>query len=197
MGDSQGDPKQYLEYLDKEMTIMGILSTFCVAAASLVVDRVGSAEKDSFFKNLSAHHAPAVFIGSGLLVAAGLCFYLQRSRLAHFYGGIAMSIAGPGNHKWEIRSWLKEVYSWNTWLRYRTGFTFLMLAAVVYTHAIYRTVNPTGPPLHWLVWILGALIILNSACRAVVLTTHRYQNEPYKAFRFRRFLHDWRAREQL
>jgi hypothetical protein len=197
MGDSPGDLKQYLEYLDKEMTILGILSTFCVAAASLVVDRVGSAEKDSFFKNLSLRHAPSVFIGSGLLVGAGLCFYLQRSRLAHFYGGIAMSIACPGNHKWETNSWLKEVYSWNTWLRYRTGFTLLMLAAVVYAHAIYRTINPYGPAIHWLVWILLAVITLDAVRRAIVLTTHRYKNDPYKAFSFRRFLHDWRVREQL
>lgn len=34
----------YLEYLDKEMTIMGILSTFCVAVVALVLDRVGSAD---------------------------------------------------------------------------------------------------------------------------------------------------------
>src|SRR5262245_45379342 len=34
----------YLAYLDKEMTIMGILSTFCVAVIALMVDRVGSAE---------------------------------------------------------------------------------------------------------------------------------------------------------
>jgi hypothetical protein len=196
MGDSQGDPKQYLEYLDKEMTIMGILSTFCVAAASLVVDRVCSADKESFFRNLSVHQTTSIFLGSGLLVAAGLCFYLQRSRLAHFYGGIAMSLAHPGNHKWETNSWLKEAYSWNSWLRYRTGFTFLMLATVVYTNAIYRTVNPSGPAIDWLVWILVAAIVFGAICRAVILSTHRYKNEPYKAFTFRRFLRDWRIRGQ-
>src|SRR5579872_5574409 len=132
MTESKGDPKPYLEYLDKEMTIMGILSTFCVAAASLVVDRVASAEKESLFKSLSEHHSLSVFVGSGFLVAAGLCFYLQRSILAHLYGGICMSIAHRDFHKRDTRTWLREAYSWRTWLRYRTGFTFLMLATVVY-----------------------------------------------------------------
>jgi hypothetical protein len=52
MPDSSGqDVKSYLEYLDKEMTIMGILSTFCVAAAFLVIDRVCGADKSSTFSN--------------------------------------------------------------------------------------------------------------------------------------------------
>jgi hypothetical protein len=34
------DVKPYLDYLDKEMTIMGILSAFCVGAAALVAREV-------------------------------------------------------------------------------------------------------------------------------------------------------------
>ncbi len=173
---------------------MGILSTFCVAAASLVVDRVGSAEKDTFFRRLYEADGVAVFVGSGSLVAAGLCFYLQRSRLAHFYGGISMNLAETGNHKWTIDEWLKEAYSWHTWLRYRTGFTFLMFASVVYSHAIYRTVLPDSATLNWLMATVLGLIAVDASCRAVVLSTHRYKNEPYKAFRFRGFLTDWRSR---
>jgi hypothetical protein len=48
--------KACLEYLDKEMTIMGILSTFCFAAAALVIDRAASADKTSFFKDVLTHH---------------------------------------------------------------------------------------------------------------------------------------------
>jgi hypothetical protein len=93
MTESVEGTKAYLEYLDKEMTIMGILSTFCVAAAALVIDRVGSAEHDSFFGGLAKSHIVQVLIGSGLLILAGLYFYLQRSTLAFFYGSICMSIA--------------------------------------------------------------------------------------------------------
>jgi hypothetical protein len=35
MSEPDGCAKAYLEYRDKEMTIMGILSTFCAAAAVL------------------------------------------------------------------------------------------------------------------------------------------------------------------
>src|ERR1043166_6880232 len=34
------DPKPYLDYLDKEMTIMGILSTFCLGIPVVLVERV-------------------------------------------------------------------------------------------------------------------------------------------------------------
>jgi hypothetical protein len=91
--------KAYLEYLDKEMTIMGILSTFCVAAAALLIDRVGSAGHDSFFEGLAKSHIVQVLIGSGLLMLAGLYFYLQRSILAFFYGSICMSIAKRDSQK--------------------------------------------------------------------------------------------------
>jgi len=64
--------KAYLEYLDKEMTIMGILSTFCVAAAALLIDPVGSAEHNTFFGGLAQSHIVQVLIGSGLLMLAGL-----------------------------------------------------------------------------------------------------------------------------
>lgn len=177
-----GEPKEYLEYLDKEMTIMGILSTFCVAAAALVVDRVGTAEHDSFFRTLSRDHAVSVFVGSGFLFVAGLCFYLQRSKLAHFYGSICISTIHPGYHPWDTSRWLKEAYSWRTWLRYRAGFSFLMATSVLFLHAIYRTVDPNGRPLYCLVWTCLALILADAVGRAYILIEFRYQADPYKAF---------------
>jgi hypothetical protein len=83
MSEPDGGVKAYLEYLDKEMTIMGILSTFCVVAASLVIDRTAGAEKTSYLATMIwAHQMGYVLFGSSLLLAAGLFFYLQRSRLA-------------------------------------------------------------------------------------------------------------------
>ena len=39
------DPKAYLDYLDKEMAIMGILSTFCVLTIGLTLNAALGAEK--------------------------------------------------------------------------------------------------------------------------------------------------------
>jgi len=177
-----GEPKEYLEYLDKEMTIMGILSTFCVAAAALVIERVGTAEHESLFRTLLQDHPLSVFVGSGFLMAAGLCFYLQRSRLAHFYGSICMSMTQPGYHDWDTSRWLLEAYSWRTWLRYRAGFSFLMATSVLYVHAIYRTMYPHMWPLHWLVWLALLLIFLDALVRAYILLSFRSQPNPYRAF---------------
>jgi hypothetical protein len=134
--------KAYLEYLDKEMTIMGILSRCCVAAAALVVDRVGSAEHESFFGGLAKSHIVQVLIGSCLLMLAGLYFYLQRSTLAFFYGSICMSIAKRAGNKSDSERWLIEVDSWATWLRYRLGFMFLTLAAVFFMFLAFQTICP-------------------------------------------------------
>ncbi len=171
--------KQYLEYLDKEMTIMGILSTFCVAAAALVVDKVGSADKDSIFRTVGQEHALSVFTASASLILSGLFFYLQRSRLAHFYGSICMSIAEPHYHSWGTHQWLKDAYSWHAWLRYRIAFSFLEASAVLYGHVLYRTILPSKPPFYWVVWALLALIAITAAAQFHVMTKYRNENEPW------------------
>ena len=189
--------KTYLEYLDKEMTIMGILSTFSIAAAGLVIDRVGSAQHDSFFGGLAGDHIVQVLIGSGLLMLAGLYFYLQRSTLAFFYGSICMSIAKRAGHNGDTERWLIEVDSWATWLRYRLGFLFLTLAAVFFMFLTFQTIRPARP-LGW-VWLEGLLlatIALSFSSYNVILSAYRYEDSPTDAFSFHSFLTDWRNRGQ-
>jgi hypothetical protein len=196
MSEQADATKVFLDYLDKEMTIMGILSTFCIAAAALVVDRAASADKASFFKDLMTDHPVQVFIGSALLIAAGLCFYLQRSRLAHFYGSTCISLAAPSATEWSTKRWLVESYTWAAWIRYRVGFLFLVLTSLVYSYIIYQEIYPKLP-YHWIIEIVVLGII--SACillQIVVLLTHRYSNHPYRDFSFRRFRSDWRNREE-
>jgi hypothetical protein len=88
------DANNYLQYLDKEMTIMGILSTFCVAVVALVLDRVGSAEpsKQTFFYFLWKNQSFYIVLGSSCIALAAALFYQQRSALAWFYGQISLSI---------------------------------------------------------------------------------------------------------
>jgi hypothetical protein len=187
--------KAYLEYLDKEMTIMGILSTFCVAAAALVIDRVGSAEHDSFFGGLAKSHIVQVLIGSGLLMFAGLYFYLQRSALAFFYGSICMSIANRAGNKSDTERWLIEVDSWATWLRYRLGFMFLTLAAVFFMFLTFQTIRPARPlGWAWFEGLLLATIALGFFLHNVILSAYRYEDNPTNAFSFNNFLTDWRKR---
>lgn len=193
------DPiKVYLDYLDKEMTIMGILSTFCVAAAALVIDRVSSAEHTYFFGRLATDHPVQVYIGSGFLLAAGLCFYLQRSRLAHFYGSICMSRVMPSVTEWKsTERWLVEAYSWAPWLRYRIAFLFLILTSVVYIHVIYQEIYPVKWSLWWLEWTLLGLSVIGISLHTLVKVTYRYENHPWHHFSFKTFRADWRKREHF
>jgi hypothetical protein len=194
MADLDGGVKAYIEYLDKEMTIMGILSTFCVAAAALVVERIAGAEKTSYLATtIWAKHMGLVSASSGLLLAAGLFFYLQRSHLAYLYGSICISLARPASSAWDTMRWLQEADSWATWLRYRVGFMFLTLTALVIGAIAYRNFYLDLPKFFWLVLIAVALAFLG---HNLVLSTYRYKAAPYSVFSSRGFIKDWRNRQK-
>jgi hypothetical protein len=191
------DGKQlYLEYLDKEMTIMGILSTFCVAVAALVIDRVGNALPNTLFARLLTADLIEVLTGAGLIMVAALYFYLQRSLLAYFYGSICFSLISGQKSEWNSHQWLDEASSWAAWLRYRLGCMFLAIAFFVFMHVIYVTLNPFSPPLFWLEWTVIIVTITCVLAHHVVLSTYRYKENPYEGFSFRAFLKDWPNRGQ-
>jgi hypothetical protein len=117
MSETVGDCKPYLDYLDKEMTSLGVLSTFSVGFASLVLDRiVGNADKITFFGTLWKQHIGGVLGASLILITAAWMFFKQRSDLGYFYGGIAMSVAKTLPGEWGLQNWLIEADSWNTWI---------------------------------------------------------------------------------
>jgi hypothetical protein len=198
------DPtKAYIDYFDKEMTIMGILSTFCVAAASLVIDRLSGATGGAFFARLATLHPVQIYLGASLLLIAGLCFYLQRSKLGHFYGSICMSVAMPTLHPWNTQRWLTEAYSWGTWLRYRIAFIVLAIAFIVFVFAIGETMYPTrlylwGYGLWCYELLLVGLIVLSFGGHTMVYMTYRYSNNPYRHFKrlsLRTFPTAWKERK--
>jgi hypothetical protein len=78
------EPKPYLEYLDKEMTIMGILSGFCVAVLALVVDKIAGAKDQTPLASLWTDQSETWLIGAGALLVSALFFYRQRSHLAWY-----------------------------------------------------------------------------------------------------------------
>jgi hypothetical protein len=79
----------YLDYQDKEMTIMGILSAFCVGTAGLVAKE---ALKVSDKGQLVVYQEDFNYIvtGSGLMIVAAAAFYWQRSLLAWHYGQVSL-----------------------------------------------------------------------------------------------------------
>jgi hypothetical protein len=199
MPEIDGATKAYIDYFDKEMTIMGILSTFCVAAAALVIDRLSSASPDthSLFARLASEHPIQIYIGSGILMLSGLYFYLQRSKLAHFYGSICMSIIMPQLHQWTTERWLIEAYSWGTWLRYRVAFILLGIAAIVFGFALVQTIYPCQAALWSYELPLLVVMVVGMIFHTMVYMTYRYSNSPYSCFSARTFRDDWGRRKEL
>jgi hypothetical protein len=132
--------KTYLDYLDKEMTIQGILSAFCVGFAAAAFDRVllGKAPpgpSSTLITNLRTNPGPFVLAAIIAIMVAALFFYLQRSELAWLHGQISLAVtrkmenisAPPDGYTFE--EGLKIGNSWSLWNRYIFGLSFLCVAA--------------------------------------------------------------------
>jgi hypothetical protein len=140
------DPKSYLDYLDKEMTIMGILSAFSVAApAGVLVTVMG---KDGQVAALWNSASLFVIAGSVFCVLAASLFYKERSNLAWFYGQISLVQARGGDETklaTQLADWFRDADAWSTWLPYFCGFILLLTGFTEYLLAI---IFFAAPP-HW------------------------------------------------
>jgi len=115
----------YLEYLDKEMTIMGILSTFCIVSLGLGADKIILSDKEQLRIYWDGTAYLCTFGLAGLLMA-GLFFYRQRALLAWYYGQLTLFSAKDDNKK--VNELLDQSDGWNTWIYYQIGFGFLFMA---------------------------------------------------------------------
>ena len=152
--------KPYLDYLDKEMTIEGILSAFCVAVGGVAFDRVLGGKADgasSFVGQLQEFSYPFVLAAIAGLVTAALFFYLQRSTLAWYYGEISFAVAtalagraGEADAASVLES-LEDAHSWSAWNRYKFGWSFLAVTAVEILLALFCAVNRVNLRGHWVI----------------------------------------------
>jgi len=187
------DLKIYLEYLEKEMTIMGILSTFCVGAVALVVNKVNGADGSSLYSQL-ARHPVQIYLGCALLLIAGLFFYLQRSKLAHFYGSICISIVNPDASEWDTKRWLTEAYTYYAWMRYRVAFQILVIVPVVFGHAVCQVIYGDSHRF-WKTEIAIILVIeLVMSLHNFIYSVYRYDARPWENFPFKDFPDAFRNR---
>jgi len=163
----------YLDYLDKEMNIMGVLSAFCLAVPSLFVERIVSADEKSI-----AHDFLVKLWGNGwlfLVVTIGMSFfgaayfYKQRSRLAWYYGQIALKTALTNYTSHDLDTWLKKADNWETWIPYHWAKTAMYFATASFILAILSVyieqIHSLGKQ------IIGALLIL-----FIFILFHIYRN---------------------
>jgi hypothetical protein len=127
----QADP--YREYLDKEMTIMGILSAFAVACPAAVLNAVGGTPSP-WAEAIGNEGRRLALVGSGLMLLAALLFYKQRSRLAYYYGQVALEQARSNDDL--VRNHMIEADSWKTWVPYHGAFAWLIAGGIEYAWAL-------------------------------------------------------------
>lgn len=135
-----------LDYLDKEMTIQGVLSGFSMAAAAAVFAAVMAAKDASaFVLSLQSKGAPYLEAGCAALVVAGALFYKERSDLAWLYSGFGLANADDSlcaerpKDSWTVLECLDMFDSWHLWLWYRMGTACLGAAAVEFVLALVST----------------------------------------------------------
>lgn len=177
------EPKPYLEYLDKEMTIMGLLSAFSVALASFATEKIISAEK-GFLLKLWTHGQDHIITGAALAVLAAYLFYLQRSHLAWHYGQIALAECRAAASPDSVEEWLTWADGWDTWTRYQTGFTALTLSLASYAYAVTEALTPSICPtsLWWSLWLPLFTAALIVGVRWYGLTKFSQEEKPFTAW---------------
>lgn len=173
--------QKYLDYLDKEMTIMGLLSTFCVAVIALVLDRTLGAEpsKKTLFSDLWHKEQTYVVLGSMLFAVAAAYFYKQRSALAWFYGQIALSLEAPSTNNIPSPAWYKDADSWATWVPYQIAFTALGIGSVLYGIALLEVSGTRSVPA-WLIWTGICVTGVVQSIRLTIYRRHKYEDNPIR-----------------
>jgi hypothetical protein len=154
--------KLYLDYLDKEMTIQGILSAFCVAAAAAGFDRILGADPKNtseLIRRIQYLSSPFVLATIGAMITSALFFYLQRSRLAWLHGQISyaatceMKLIPIPADTGDLTEGLRIGNSWSLWNCYKVGLSFLAVAVAEVGLAICFAEIGRSPGFSW--WLVA------------------------------------------
>jgi hypothetical protein len=124
----------YLDFLDKEMSIMGILSAFSVAVVSLFLQQIGTAKDNVFFQRIFQTGYWYVILGSVLVILAAGGFYYQRGKIAGYYGHIAKSV--DFQLREQVREYIERADCLKPWVSYFIAFKSLYAGMVFYALAL-------------------------------------------------------------
>jgi hypothetical protein len=168
----------YVEYLDKEMTIMGILSAFSVLIAGLSLDHTMGAASGTPLADTWQHSGVLVAMASAASLMAAFKFYLERSLLAWYYGQLALAETRRDTDK--ISELLVDADAWDTWLQYRLGFMWLALSSLLIAFAVLRQVVPNLRECRQLYFFVPLFIASTGYSFAIrhLLQKYRLQDEP-------------------
>jgi len=128
--DFKNDPKPYLDYLDKEMTFCGIITTFSLACVLFMMDKLFSTAKPQT-STFTIDFSSTYFVSTLLLftISAYLLFR-QRAELAFYYGQISLEFTSPGYTGKTMRYFFNQVDSWKFWYKYFYGIALIACAFI-------------------------------------------------------------------
>ena len=186
---SESRVRPYLEYLDKEMTIMGVLSGFAVGSVVLVMHAFTTDSSHStLVQSIWDGSAALVIVATAAQLVAALFFYKQRSVLAWHYGQLCLALFSDGPHKHaSTRAQLDDADSWATWIAYRIAFASLCIGYAYYGVAVIATRFPAlvttlrHHPVRTL-WIPIGFATVCYLMEWMVLTAFAYEDRPWYAF---------------
>ncbi len=183
--------ERYLTYLDKEMTIMGILSGFCIAVLAASIKLVTS-DNVAMSRDLVQASPLSLLIAHIMLLMAGLSFYNQRSHLAWFYGQISLEDSGYATNQ-RLHEWLADADAWDTWIKYQRGFSLLAgafceLAVAAVGAYLYagKTIGNSGLISaidDWGGSIVAVIIVVGIVLQKIILEKWSHEENPYEEFR--------------
>jgi hypothetical protein len=173
----------YCEYLDKEMTIMGLLTAFAVAVPALVLDHIAGAKASEQPTLYWMWQTEQVLLGAGSLVffLAALSFYLQRSALAYYYGQLRLSLTEARYENASTKRLLERADFWSAWLSYNGAFALLILGFALYGVALFAPNLASQRPISVIVgW--AAPILFYIALNYFVKIKYRDKDHPWRQF---------------
>ena len=186
------DTKRYVEYLDKEMTIMGILSAVSLAAPAGILNALLGEQNDvkKAFWDVGQFF---IIGGSVFCVVASLLFYKQRSILAWYYGQICLheALEHDTTRVVKLRKWLEDADSWATWWPYSWGFTALSAGLVEYLFALFfvlvpqhwRWLSVESHTVKWFAFCICPILTVGiGALQWYVLNRFKFSDTPWKEF---------------
>ena len=151
--------KPYLDYLELEMTIMGILSAFCVGAVGLIAKQALPVATSG--RLFYSGRPDLYFISSGLalLLAAAGFFYWQRSMLAWHFGQLSLWATDKTTSGDTLEQLLQQSDTWSGWIPYQVGLV-LTAGGFVEFACILLPVAPVWEMLCVLVVTLGIALTI-------------------------------------
>ena len=171
----------FIEYLDKEMNIMGILSVFCVAVAGLSIDRTAGAAALSALSVCWQRSAPLIASGAFAALLAALFFYRQRSTLAWYAGQLALAEVTAKPEK--AADLLADADAWETWISYRFAFIWLHASFLWLGLAAARQILPALLNLRQR-WAIGIpLVAIGLVSLAIQIVFKKYPSQPESPWR--------------